>query len=412
MSSSQADRPRLLTAARELGGKFRLFWGPYGVLSLSDGFRRIAVLLWVYEVSDRSGWAVAAIMLAEVIPRLVTAPFVGVFVDRAGPGRAIKLAAFALAGVSLTQAGVALARQGVAVMIALVALAALAELVSATASESLLPRIVVQEKLQTANAVLMSTYQAALIVGPPLGAFMYERLGRASVFLADAAVLFVAALLLLRLPSRFAAAESEEAPHFWSQMVEGFRYLIGHPVLLLLASTIFLIAFSAGINSTAMVFFMESLGRKAADVAWLGATNGLFQLLAGGFVVAFARRIPSSSWLLGAGLAVMALGAAAQAAATGFLWLIVAVLVVSVGNNPVNIAYSTLLQTHTKTSHLGRVKALTGALDSVVFLLGAGVAGALLAVYPARALLVLSASAVAASLALYLLVLRRRLGDA
>ncbi|WP_457633869.1 hypothetical protein, partial [Oceanithermus desulfurans] len=69
-------------------------------------------------------------------------------------------------------------------------------------------------------------------------------------------------------------------------------------------------------------------------------------------------------------------------------------------------------QTLTKTSHLGRVKALTGALVSVTFLLGAGVAGALLAVYPARALLALSATAIATALALYLLVLRRRLGDA
>jgi len=409
MAQWRVPQFRILLALRSLGPTFHRLWVPYAVLAASDGFRRMAVLLWVYEVSGKNGLAVSLIMFAEMVPRIFLAPTAGVYVDRVGADRVFRHAVVLLALTSLAQALVAYNRWGVVFMLALVAAGAVWEVASSTASETLIPQIVSQEQLQTANAVLMSTYQAALIVGPPLGAMLYVNLGRTSVFLIDAVLLFLSSALLLRLVAQRLSSAVPAPGTFGLQLLEGLWYLARHRILLALASTAFLVAFSAGINSTTMIFFIEDLGYRAADIAWLGAANGLFQLVAGGLIVALAHRIPNTPWLLGVGLGILAVGAAGQATALNFVWLIVAVLVGSIGNNPFNIAYSTLLQSKTEVAVLGRVKSLTGTVVSTTFLLGAGVAGVLLSRYPSRSLLVLSATVIAVAFFLYLFMLRGRL---
>ena len=374
---------------KSLGGSFTRFWAVYAAASFSDGFRRIAVLLWVYEVSGKDGVAVAGIMLAEIAPRIVLGPFMGVWVDRLGSKRMLAYATAAMAAVSLLQAGVALFGLGVPVMLALVLLGAATETAATPASGAIMPALVHEDQLQSANAVLSSTYQAALIVGPPLGAYIYDALGRPAVFGIDAIVLAVAWLLVQRLQVTVAKAQ-EPSRHFFDQLLSGLDFMIKNKPLLALGYIFVLFSLAVGISNTAMIFFIEDLGAKAANIAWLGAVNGIVQVLAAGVIIAAAHRLTSTRSLLGLGLAIMIMGNLGRALAPNFWFLIAAVIFTSFGNSPYNIAFDTLKQTYTPRHLLGRVESALDVTGSVFFLVGSGISGILLGYFTPRSVMYLA----------------------
>ena len=382
---------------KNLGSSFTSFWAVYAFTSFSDGFRRIAVLLWVYEVSGKDGVAVAGIMLAEIAPRVMLGPFMGVWVDRLGSKRMLAYATAAMAAVSLLQAGVALFGLGVPIMLALVLLGAVTETAATPASGAIVPALVHEDQLQSANAVLSSTYQAALIVGPPLGAYIYGALGRPTVFVIDAIVLAVAWLLVQRLQVTVAKAQ-EPDQHFFDQLLSGLDFMMKNKPLLALGYIFVLFSLAVGMSNTAMIFFIEDLGAKAANIAWLGAANGIVQVLAAGVIIAAAHRLTNTRSLLGIGLAIMIMGNLGRALAPNFWLLIAAVVLTSIGNSPYNIAFDTLKQVYTPRNLLGRVESVLDVTGSVFFLVGSGISGVLLGHLTPRSLmyLALGVSALAA----------------
>jgi len=372
-----------------LGSSFTRFWAVYTATSFSDGFRRIAVLLWVYEVSGKNGVAVAGIMLAEIVPRVVLGPFMGVWVDRLGSKKVLAYATAAMATVSLLQAGVALLGLGVPVMLALVLLGAVTETATTPASGAIVPALVREDQLQSANAVLSSTYQAALIIGPPLGAYVYGVLGRSAVFSLDALVLFAAWLLTQHLP--IAAVETQESDrNFLGELLSGLGFMIKNKSLLALGYMLVLLSLAIGISNTAMIFFVEDLGARAADIAWLGAANGIVQVLTAGAIIAASQRWTNTRLLLGVGLAIMVTGNIGRAMAPNFWLLITAVIFTSVGNSPYNIAFDTLKQVYTPRNLLGRVESALDVTGSVFFLAGSGISGVLLSHLAPRSLMYLA----------------------
>src|SRR5512142_2532055 len=88
-----------------------------------------------------------------------------------------------------------------------------------------LPRVVPTVQLPQATAQNEAAFGAANILGPPIGSFLYQALGRSVPFLVDAATYAVSVLSLLRIRAAFRTERAPVERHLAREVAEGLRWL-------------------------------------------------------------------------------------------------------------------------------------------------------------------------------------------
>ncbi|MCB1006374.1 MAG: MFS transporter, partial [Acidimicrobiales bacterium] len=190
---------------------------------------------------DADAGDLALLFVVLSLPGAVLGPALGVVIDRIGPRRALIIANLGgvAAALALTQA------DSYAMVIVLALPLGLIEAMAAASLDALPPRLVDDEDLVTANALLGGAQDLAIVIGPILAAVVNVRWGLAGAFAADAvtfAVGFVVAWRL-RLPAEAdgrvaaapaegdiadaeagatAGATSDEPTSAWRELREGF----------------------------------------------------------------------------------------------------------------------------------------------------------------------------------------------
>ena len=202
---------------------------------------------------------------------------------------------------------------------------------------AVLPKLLPSELLPAANSLNMTVMQAGGIAGPLVGGALIPLVGFSWLYLIDTVTLFAtlgAVVWLPRLP-----VEGAIGTPGLRAVVDGFRYLRGHPVLLM----------SFVVDLIAMVFGMpRALFPEMADVDFGGPSQGglAFALLfaaipagavVGGVLSGWVSRVERHGLAVVAsilvwGLAMIGFGVAAllAPAAPGAM-LVVAVLMLAVG---------------------------------------------------------------------------------
>lgn len=371
---------------------FLLLWVGQAVSNLGDALRRITITLWLYEASGHSAVALAAVTVAEVTPTLLLSPVAGVFADRFDKRAIMVYADLARAILSLVQV-LAVVTGQFSLTYIVTALAASAAAFFDPARGSLIPMIVPEKDLQQANGITTVTQQAVLIIGPAIGAVLYTTLGPRASFMLDSLSYFCSAATLALL-SRVGVARGHGLTpgQFGQDLVSGLRYLRTNTLILMSFIISAGIYFSAGLNNTAMLFFIaQGFGRKPADITWLIMANGIAQLLTGSSLILLARVVRPSQVLLLTTL-TMALGGMVIASAHAFAVLIAGVVITSLGNAPFNIARTTIEQLYVDPIFLGRIKATVGMAATIVFLIATGLSGLLTDALGARTVLIISAA--------------------
>lgn len=358
----------------------------------------MAILLSVYELSGRAGGAIALLALAELIPEFVVGSIAGAVVDRATKRRTLIRADVVRALVSLALIPAVLTGMLGAVYL-LVAVAASAATFVSPARHALLPSFVDPAQLQRANGLAVVGQQVAFIVGPPLAAVVFYAWGAVPALLIDSSTFVVSAVGLWlmaseggqRLPSGIAATGVAVLKEIVRESLDGLRYVATTPLLIAAGLAAGGLYASAGLNNTAMIFFIsQDLGRSPSDIAWLSSANGIAQVFAGGSVIALASRLrPELVLVVSAGM--LTLGGTIVASALALPLLIAGVIATSLGNAPYNIASTSIEQTYVDPSYLGRAKAALSLLGTVVFVAATGIAGYLVGPLGGRWVMALSA---------------------
>lgn len=374
---------------------FVVFWSANLVSSLGDALRTFTVILWVYQVSNGSGLAIAALTAMQVVPSAVLGTLAGALVDRWDRRRTLLVCDLARGLLSVGLFGAAhfdLLWLGLVLLALSTAFTVVADIAGAT----VVPRLVPDHDLERANGLWTVMQQSAYVVGPGLAALAFTRAGPEVAFALDAVSFAVSGVLLLVGLPALKAAQPErptpQPPSLLRESLDGLRYVRRDPLVggALLAMTLRVL--SGGINNTIMIFFIATtLGRPAADLAWLGSVNGLAQIVVGGLVVAAAGRTALHR-SLGLGSLAMALGGVVIAVAPNLTVLMAGVILTSIGNAPVNIGQTTLEQRFVPGAMLGRVRGLQESLLTVGYLAASGLGGVLVAPVGARTLLVASAA--------------------
>ena len=237
-----------------LGRSFRWLLAASFINNAGDGIAVTAGPLLVASMT-RDPFLVSLALLSEYLPVLVFGVIGGVAADRFDRKRMV--VAVNLGRAFVLVALVATIVSG-SVNIALVLLALFilgtAETFADSASSTLVPGLVAREDLGIANARMQGTFVLTnQLLLPPVGAFLFAA-GPAIPFAANAAGFALGALLISRVVTDVRTIRPDR-PGVRSEMLEGIRWLIGHPPMRTLALTIFTFNVTFGAAWSVLVLY-------------------------------------------------------------------------------------------------------------------------------------------------------------
>lgn len=261
------------------------------LLQIGIWVRNYAVLLFVMDQTHGNAFAVSMISVADFAPIFVFSFIGGTFADRWLPKRTMVWCDF-LSAISILVVLFALTLGGWRVIF-------FATLVSSTLSQFSQPSGMRLFKLHVPATLMqagMSLYQTLfavfMIIGPILGTFVYQHYGiRVAIGIMGVAFLCSAAVLTFLPPDRKEAREVKETS-VWTEMAEGFRYVIHRRILRDLGGAFLTAGLALGLIQPLGIFVVtERLGLSKDYLQWLMASNGISMIVGGFLAMSFSKRL-------------------------------------------------------------------------------------------------------------------------
>jgi MFS family permease len=245
-----------------------------------------------------------------------------------------------------------------------------------------IPSLVAGGDLVTANGRIQASYSAASVLGPLLAGPLLAVASPATVLTIDAATFVVSALTLASIRRSFNTSAAQPGGRGFAELrrdiVEGLRYVIGHPVLRAISIMMALINFVASTQAAQLIFFAkERLGASDARVSILFSAGSVGVVLLSLAAGPLRRRWSFSRVALGAlmlnGLLTVAMAFLRDYWLVIPLWALISGLAVLF-----NINTGSLRQAIVPNDLLGRVMSVAMVLAFSAIPLGTFVGGVLI----------------------------------
>lgn len=249
---------------------FRRLWVANIITMVGAQLTVVSVPAQIYDVTGSSAY-VGLTGLFGLVPLVVFGLWGGALADHFDRRTLMMITTTGLittSGLFWLQA--ALHNTNVWVLLGLFSLQQAFFAVNAPTRQAIIPKLVPPDQLPAANSLNMTVFQAGAIGGPLLAGVLIPVVGYEWLYLLDTICLFATLGAVVRLP-RLPVDNPIGTPGLRS-VVEGFRYLGGHPVLLM----------SFVVDLIAMVFGMpRALFPEIAHVSFGGPDEGglVFALL-------------------------------------------------------------------------------------------------------------------------------------
>ena len=356
---------------------FGLLFAGQVVSQIGDALNKVALLWFVYELTG-SALKMTVIGLLQTIPPLCFGPLIGVYLDR-WPKKPVMIGVDLIRAAMISLIPLLYAQEVLTLdrLYILVFLTSIVSTVFGPALSSAIPLIAPRTQLTAANALIQSTLNIGILVGPALSGFGIALIGAQNVLYVDAATFLISALCLMPMRIR------DRAPHrlpgtrtVRHDLLVGFRFVfVQHRTVCILMTTATLYSLGASAFVFLLpVFATQLLGIGPVELGWLWSALGIGMLAASAWLawnkqrdLRHRMRIISGSMAVG-GAAVCGLSLLETP-------LLATVLVIVIGGSTAlftPIVWA-LLQELTPDHMLGRVFTTfsTGAMSSAM----AGMAG-------------------------------------
>ncbi len=367
---------------------FALLWTA-GLISVAGDFALIVALpLHAYALTG-SAVATGGVFAAGLIPRVLLGSVAGVFVDRWDRKRTMVAADLLRAGLLLPLLAV-----GSADLLWLLFLVRAATgtvgLFFDPAENALLPRLVGEERLVSANALNSLNDNLGRLVGSAAGGLLYAWGGLSLVVVADATTFVLSAALVAAIRADARPDVAEIVAHavsawgrLWREWGEGLRLVRRNRTL----RTVFAASFIGNVGEGTFEagfapLVVDVLRGGAGGAGLLMSAQAVSGLAAGALIAGIAtRRSPRILFgvgLIGLGFSDFGLANAANLAPPGAVALGVAMIFMFAAGFPavaMQAAGNGLLQGHATDAYRGRVFGAFGATLSVAVLIGLGIGG-------------------------------------
>ncbi|MBT4127341.1 MAG: MFS transporter [Nitrospina sp.] len=217
----------------EKNSAFRNLWYGQVISELGNWVNSIALYALILQLTG-SGMAMAAAMMAKLLPMVIISPFAGVVIDCMDRKKVLIasdiLRCFTVLGFLIVDS-----REDLWIVYTLtlfeVALTGFFE----PARSAILPSIVEKNHLVTANALSGSTWSIMLTLGAALGGFVVSFFGIKTAFILDALTYLLSAGFIIKISypnTKYKERIKKQNSSGIKGLVEGLRYLISHPTVL------------------------------------------------------------------------------------------------------------------------------------------------------------------------------------
>lgn len=367
---------------------FALLWTG-GLISMIGNWILIAAMPFHIYTLTESALATSGFLIAYLIPGILFASVAGVFVDRWDRKRTMLITSLVQAAVILVLVLVQSVEWVWVVYVVGFIESTLGHFFS-PAENALLPRLVGEEHLVSANSLNAMNDNLGRLIGPAVGGALLGVVGFSSVIVADSASYLIAAVLIsfVAAPERkTAGTEGEETAddgtvtagdqlrQLWEEWLGGMNLVRNDRVL----SAVFLVIgvglFGDAIISALLVPFVQDVVEVGAvEFGWMMTARGLGGII-GGLLLAQIGTKLSPSKLLTYGMLI-------SGAIILFLvnvpiyWVaLIGLTIVGIPAVAWMVSIQTILQSATDEAYLGRIFGAFGTTTTLLMLFGSFLGG-------------------------------------
>ena len=373
------------------------FWQDTGVVRPSVRDRRFGLLVVGEGVNSVGGWAsavvlwgfsayrfgagadaVAVTIVCWAAPPALLSPLLGVYVDRVGPRAALVAGYCGAAGAAL---GMAAAGSLAELDVAAVGYG-IARALAGPAASALPPRIVSEDDLLAANALLGAASQVGQVAGPLAASAALALSGFSAAFIMDAASYLVGAAAVAPLPLR-PVPGAQERQGWRRELAEGIGLVVRVRAVRRVVALSVAVAFtSASFLVVEPLYARHVLHRPPSQFALFEAAAGTGAFLTG-LVISRAR--PGGGKILAASAVGYGLAAALFTGTTSVPVAYVGAFMWGVAGTVFGaLALTTIQQVAPVRAH-GRVMGVSATIQSWVETIGLPLGGVTLAALGVRA---------------------------
>ncbi|MEY4531450.1 MAG: hypothetical protein RLZZ156_2171 [Deinococcota bacterium] len=344
---------------------FRLLISGWGISAIGNGMQFIAISWLATELSGK-GYAAALVLIAQTIPGLLLAPFLGVFIDRL---ERRKLAAcldfFRAIGLLIVPLVYWIGIPEAWHLYTMTFVVALADSLYWATRGALVREVIPKDKLLEANTISMTTVQLGMIVGASASGFMAA--SPVIVMLLNTITYIISGVLTLLMQVTIKPS-SEATSRYLEDLRAGWAYLRFNPNLwfpyfggLMLFSTI------QTINVLLVPFVKQVLSLEADALGLIDAAWAVGAVAAGFAMAGAVKRFGCERLMILSPLLLALCLLAFSFSST--LW--VALILYALGGFFIrgNVLYRTTSQERTNLEFQGRVESIVGVVSSLAALL-------------------------------------------
>ncbi|HEX2055805.1 MAG TPA: MFS transporter [Nitrospiraceae bacterium] len=264
---------------------FGFLWAGQAVSQIGDGLNKVALLWFVYELTG-SALKMTVIGLLQTIPPLVFGPLIGVYLDCL-PKKIVMIVVDLVRTLTvlLIPLFYALDMLTLERLYILVFLNSIVSTIFGPALSSAVPLIVERSQLTSANALIQSTTNIGVLLGPALSGLGIALVGAQNVLYFDAATFFISALCIIPISvrdNRVVKGLQALSTPVVKDLAVGFRFVfIQHRIVFALMVTAVL--YNLAISS--FVFLLPVVAKEVLQVGplelgWIWSALGIGMLVA------------------------------------------------------------------------------------------------------------------------------------
>ncbi len=266
---------------------FSIFWAGNFLSNIGTWMQYLA-LGWVILVVSNSPFLLGLNGFLAQVPSLVFALPGGTIADRMNRRKLMLITQTSMMLLALLLAVLTSIRQITITEILVISfLTGVASALNYPAYQALIPDLIPREDLMNGIALNSAQFNMSRAIGPTVAGLAMGTLGAAACFYLNSIsfLALIIALLAITIPP----VHREEGPRFWGSMMEGFRYLNKHrmvillltvPAFLSLLGLPFIVLMPAvarnmiGVGATGLGFLMGGAGLGAVAAALFIAARG------------------------------------------------------------------------------------------------------------------------------------------
>lgn len=346
-------------------------WLLLASLTVSTVGDEISLIALIFRTADDDApFAVPMLLVAQLLPGLLAAPFIGRLIDARDAAKLLLLASIAEA---LVLVWIAHYPDLVSTLLGAGALSILFA-ISGAATFALIPVIAagLGMALSRANSILELVRGAGMLIGPVAGGVLVAWVGTRNALLIDAASFLLLTIVLLGSRLRRPAIAAEGAGT--ATLLADYLPILRNRRIGVMTGSLGLEVFASAIADVAFVFLVTvTLGQGPLAFGLVTAcwALGMIAGAIGAGVRPMTRPGPIAFAAATAiGATMLAIGVAGWADVAGIVLIGAIFIIGGLANSVHNVAVRTMLQKEAPLEQHGKVAALYGAITSTAVILG------------------------------------------